>query len=67
MWAVTDEVASAKDIDVAMTLGTNYPMGPFEWIDKVGIDKVQNLLVAFNETVADDRFASPPIGTVSAG
>ncbi len=67
MWAVTDKVASAKDIDIAMTLGTNYPLGPFEWIDKIGIDNVQNLLAALNETVADDRFASPPFGTVSAG
>ncbi len=66
MWAVTDGVASAKDIDIAMTLGTNYPIGPLEWVEKVGIDKVQNLLAALNETVADNRFASPPFGTVSA-
>lgn len=66
MWAVTDGVASAKDIDIAMTLGTNYPIGPLEWVEKVGADKVHNLLAALNETVADNRFASPPFGTVSA-
>ena len=32
----------------------------------IGIDKVQCLLAALNETVSDDRFASPPFGTVSA-
>ena len=67
MWAVTQEVASQKDIDTAMKLGTNYPYGPLEWAEKIGLEKVQHLLTALNETVADDRFASPPFGTVSAG
>jgi 3-hydroxybutyryl-CoA dehydrogenase len=66
LWAVTDGVASAKDIDIAMTLGTNYPIGPLEWVEKVGSDKVQSLLAALNETVSDNRFASPPFGIVSA-
>ena len=65
MWAVTEEVASQKDIDTAMKLGTNYPHGPLEWAGKIGLKKVQQLLAALNETVADNRFASPPFGTVS--
>jgi 3-hydroxybutyryl-CoA dehydrogenase len=67
MWAVTQEVATQKDIDTAMKLGTNYPYGPLEWAKKIGLEKVQHLLTALNETVADNRFASPPFGTVSAG
>jgi 3-hydroxybutyryl-CoA dehydrogenase len=67
MWAVTEGVASAKDIDTAMKLGTNYPQGPLEWAENIGLDKVHNLLIALNETVSDDRFASPPFGTISAG
>jgi 3-hydroxybutyryl-CoA dehydrogenase len=66
MWAVIENVASPKDIDTAMKLGTNYPWGPLEWASKIGIEKVQRLLSAFNETVDDDRFASPPFDTVSA-
>ena len=66
MWAVTENVATVQDIDTAMKLGTNYPMGPFEWSDKISSEKVQDLLVALNETVADNRFASPPSDTVSA-
>ena len=66
MWAVTEGVANAKDIDTAMKLGTNYPQGPLEWAENIGINKVQRLLCALNETVADNRFASPPFGTVSA-
>ena len=66
MWANTEGVATERDIDIAMKMGTNYLHGPFEWIEKIGIDKVQCLLAALNETVSDDRFASPPFGTVSA-
>ncbi len=65
MWAVTEKVASAKDIDTAMKLGTNYPQGPLEWAEKIGLETVYNLLSALNETVSDNRFASPPFGTIS--
>jgi len=66
MWAVTDGVASAQDIDTAMKLGTNYPYGPIEWAHRIGLDRVQHLLEALNETVSDNRFSSPPFGAVSA-
>ncbi|MBC8203700.1 MAG: 3-hydroxybutyryl-CoA dehydrogenase [Planctomycetes bacterium] len=66
MWATTEHVASSEDIDTAMKMGTNYPQGPLEWAAKIGIEKIHCLLAALNETVADDRFAAPPFGTVSA-
>ncbi len=66
MWAITEGVANAQDIDTAMKLGMNFPMGPIEWSQQIGLDTVQNLLACFNETVADDRFLAPPFGTVSA-
>jgi 3-hydroxybutyryl-CoA dehydrogenase len=31
-------VASARDIDKALKLGLNHPMGPFEMVDLVGLD-----------------------------
>ena len=65
MWAVTEGVASAKDIDLAMKLGTNYPHGPIEWAHRIGLDRVQQLLEALNETVSDNRFSSPPFGAIS--
>jgi 3-hydroxybutyryl-CoA dehydrogenase len=33
-----DGVASARDIDTALKLGLNHPMGPFEMVDLVGLD-----------------------------
>lgn len=66
LWTASEGVASPKDIDTAMKLGTNYPLGPLEWADRIGLEKVHGLLLALNETVADNRFASPPLDTVPA-
>ncbi len=35
---LAEGVATAKDIDTAMKLGANFPMGPFELIDLIGVD-----------------------------
>jgi len=35
---LAEGVASAEDIDTAMKLGANFPMGPFELIDLIGVD-----------------------------
>ena len=44
-------VASAEDIDKAMCLGTNHPMGPLALSDLIGNDTVLNIMnVLFNET-----------------
>ncbi|OLT37918.1 3-hydroxyacyl-CoA dehydrogenase [Kytococcus sp. CUA-901] len=32
--------ASRRDVDTAMKLGTNYPKGPFEWLEELGAEKV---------------------------
>ena len=37
-------VASREDIDLSMKLGTNYPFGPFEWAERIGIENVRKLL-----------------------
>jgi 3-hydroxybutyryl-CoA dehydrogenase len=39
-----DGTASVGDIDNAMKLGTNYPYGPLEWADKIGLDHIVNTL-----------------------
>jgi 3-hydroxybutyryl-CoA dehydrogenase len=55
--AFDDGVATKGDINMAMRLGTNYPRGPWEWIDKIGVVNCRRLLLALNATVADGRFA----------
>jgi len=39
-----DGVSSKEEIDTAMRLGTNYPLGPFEWAAKIGLERVVELL-----------------------
>jgi len=41
---VEENVSVEKEIDTAMKLGTNYPYGPFEWGEKIGLNKVVYLL-----------------------
>lgn len=49
-------VASPEDIDLAMELGTNYPVGPFEWTRRWGADAVLELLDQLWSTYHDPRY-----------
>ena len=42
--SLREGVSTKEDIDTAMKLGTNYPYGPFEWADKIGIQNIKSLL-----------------------
>lgn len=55
--AQDDDIASAEDIDTAMELGTNYPLGPLEWAEKIGRHTCRFLLDALNRRADDGRFA----------
>jgi 3-hydroxybutyryl-CoA dehydrogenase len=52
-------VAATGDIDTALRYGTNYPKGPFAWSAQIGLDTCGRLLDALNDTVTDNRFATP--------
>jgi len=51
-------VSSREEIDIAMKLGTNYPMGPFEWASAIGLKKVYELLKELGRT--DERYTIAP-------
>ncbi|MEO7119683.1 MAG: 3-hydroxyacyl-CoA dehydrogenase family protein [Ginsengibacter sp.] len=38
------QISSFEEIDKAMKLGTNYPNGPFEWAEKIGLKNIYLLL-----------------------
>jgi 3-hydroxybutyryl-CoA dehydrogenase len=46
-------IASAKDIDKALKLGLNYPMGPFELVDLVGLDVRLSILEYLHQTLGE--------------
>ena len=52
-----DGYASAKDIDTAMSLGCDHPMGPFELMDIVGLDVTLEICRALHAEFRDPGFA----------
>ena len=52
-------VASAEDIDKALKLGLNHPMGPFELVDLVGLDVRLNILEYLHRTLGEKYRPNP--------
>ncbi|MGW4094860.1 3-hydroxyacyl-CoA dehydrogenase [Nocardia sp. NPDC004750] len=49
-------IASAADIDTAMQLGTNYPLGPLQWADRWSATYVLSLIDALRDGYRDARY-----------
>jgi len=43
-FALGEGISTKEEIDIAMKLGTNYPYGPFEWGNKIGLENIYELL-----------------------
>ncbi len=54
-------IASAEDIDKAMTKGVNYPKGLLVWADEKGIDWCVNLLDGLYNEYHEDRYRCSPL------
>lgn len=55
-YTVQEGTAQPAAIDTAMKLGTNYPKGPFEWLQIWGIDRVYTLLEALYLDTHEERY-----------
>ena len=60
-YTLQEGTATTEDIDMAMKLGTNYPFGPFEWCDKIGVTSVFETLAAIYEDTKDERYKICPL------
>ncbi|CAA7601135.1 3-hydroxyacyl-CoA dehydrogenase/enoyl-CoA hydratase [Acididesulfobacillus acetoxydans] len=54
-------VASVEDIDTAVKLGLNYPMGPFELMDFTGVDISYHVMEYFADEFRNNQYAAPQI------
>jgi 3-hydroxybutyryl-CoA dehydrogenase len=61
MRMVEQGVASAKDIDTAMELGYNHPMGPLRLTDVVGLDVRLHIAEYLHQALASENFRPPEI------
>jgi 3-hydroxybutyryl-CoA dehydrogenase len=67
-YMLQEGIASARDIDTALKLGLNHPMGPFELVDLVGLDVRLSILEYLHKTLGDKFRPCPLLGQyVKAG
>src|SRR3990172_8989189 len=61
MHLLENKVASAEDIDTAVTLGLNHPMGPLALSDLIGNDIVLSMADGIYKALKDDRYIAPQV------
>ena len=60
-FALMEQTATADAIDEAMKKGTNYPFGPFEWAEKIGLDDVYAVLTGLHREIGEERYRPAPL------
>jgi 3-hydroxybutyryl-CoA dehydrogenase len=59
--ALQEGVTTPADIDTAMKLGANYPHGPLEWADTIGLDAVLGVMTGLYEEWGEERYRPAPL------
>lgn len=69
IFVLAEGVASAEDIDTAMKLGANLPIGPLHLIDLIGLDVHLAKMETFYREFGDPKYRPHPLlrKMVSAG
>jgi 3-hydroxybutyryl-CoA dehydrogenase len=66
-FALAEEVASAEDIDLAMRLGWNWPVGPLEWGERLGWSRALGHLEELRETHGEAYRPAPLLRRLAYG
>jgi len=61
IFALEKGVASAGDIDLAMTAGANHPVGPLSLADRIGLDTVLSICEVLYRNLDDAKFRPCPL------
>jgi 3-hydroxybutyryl-CoA dehydrogenase len=61
VFALSDRVATAAEIDMAMRLGAAYPFGPLRWADDLGLDRVLLAMEYLVQATHEERYRPAPL------
>ncbi len=61
IFVFAEGVASAEDIDRAMVLGANHPIGPLALADMVGLDTLLLVLEGLHQELGEDKYRPTPL------
>jgi 3-hydroxybutyryl-CoA dehydrogenase len=61
IYCLHEGIASAAEIDTAMKLGTNQPMGPLALADLIGLDTCLYIMEVINEGLGDTKYRPCPL------
>jgi len=61
VYTMHEGVASVTNIDTAMKLGTNHPMGPLELADFIGLDTCLSIMQVLHDGLADTKYRPCPL------
>ncbi len=61
IFVYSEGIATAEDIDQAMVLGANHPMGPLALADLVGLDTLLAVLDGLHQELGEDKYRPAPL------
>lgn len=61
IFVYSEGVASAEDVDRAMVLGANHPIGPLALADMVGLDTLLHVLDGLHQELGEDKYRPAPL------
>jgi 3-hydroxybutyryl-CoA dehydrogenase len=61
IFVLAEGIAAAEDIDRAMVLGTNQPMGPLALVDLIGLDTLLFVMEGLHKELGEDKYRAAPL------